>query len=305
MSLSNQEDFYVDWRRAMDNAVFIGCGVDWNRATIDSELLPWKRDGIDILRAVRLLAGDSAVGGRAKSFSNSGYSGLALGCATLGYRGDSAWVELRSAGADKLWAYDWYDMAHCTRIDLSLDMLVPFEFYRLGETIMKGFEWFIANHKRNGKWKIPDYRRKQEGETVYIGSRNSDHFFRIYNKTVESGWNHPEGNIWRIEIQFQNPIANEVSHGLRRVGITQRKLFGQIRHYCESAGILTCDASGYRPLVGFRVDPIPTDNERSLTWLNRSVKGTVARLTKAGEYDKVERALGLYGLDTRSESEVL
>ncbi len=297
----NDAECYEIWRDTFDRASFVGCGIDWNRVTIDAERLPWGRDGVGIVRGVRVLAGDSARGNRPKSFSNSGYSGIALGNATLGYRGDSAWVELRSDGADRLWRSDWYDLAHCTRLDARIDLLVKSPVQYLGDCIMRGYEWYTANTKKNGRWKVPSYTRKGRGETVYIGSRESDYFIRLYNKSVESGWNHPDGDIWRIEIQWNNPIANEVSHGIRRMGYTDRKLHGVVTQWCERAGVLSGNRYGYKSLVQFEAPRIDTDSERSLSWLSRSVRGTVKRLTADGQYDKVEKALGLYGLDTRND----
>lgn len=153
--------------------------------------------------------------------------------------------------------------------------------------------------KKNGRWKVPYYQRKGRGETVYIGSRESDYFIRIYNKSVESGWQHPDGDIWRIEVQWGNPIANEVSHGIRGMGFTDRKLFGVVAEWCERAGVLFGPRWGYKPLVRFEAPRSDTDNQRSIEWLKRGVRSTVARLTRDGEYDKVEEALGLYGLDSR------
>lgn len=304
MTSNSGKYHYERWLELFSDAVFMGCGIDWNRITIDAGYLPWARDGVGIVCGVRKLAGTTASGNRIKPFSNSGYSGVCLGRATLGFRKDSAWVEYRSDGAHELWDYNWYDFGHCTRLDGRIDLLVRDHVDYLGESIIKGFEWYSANTKRNGKWKIPSYQRKGRGETVYIGSRESDYFIRIYNKSVESGWNHPDGDIWRMEVQWNNPIANEVSHGIRRMGYTDRKAYGVIAEWCQRAGLVVGPRYGYKSLVQFEVPRIDTDNERAISWLGRSVKKTVARLTGEGLYDKVEEALGLYGLDVRKESEV-
>lgn len=301
MNLMQQGKEYERWCSAFGNSVVLGSGVDWNRCTVDASLLPWKRDGVGILRGVRDLAGASSRGNRAKSFSNSGYSGLALGDATIGFRLDSAWIEKHGDNADELWNHSWYDMAHCTRIDLRFDLLVKGEWDLLGHSIEQGYQYITRTYKRNGKWKKSRYVREGRGETVYIGSRESSHFCRIYNKSAESGWVHPDGDIWRVEWQFNTPLANEVSHELRRRNYNDEQLFVFIAGYCETNGIPVSFGFGGERMDRVRVPGVDTDNSRSLAWLNRSVRGTVRRLTQEGLYDSVEKSLGLLGLDARQD----
>lgn len=304
MSLMSLEQHYNRAADAFANALVVGYGVDWNRVTVDANLLQYKRDGVGMLRGVRDLAGDSGRGNKPKSFSNSGYSGLALGAATIGYRKDSAWVELRSNGADRLWDFDWYDYSHCTRIDLRVDVVVVGDFELLGESLVKGYEYLASTYKRNGGWKIPSYVRRGKGETVYVGSRESSHFCRVYNKTVEGGYKSDLGDVWRFEWQFNNPLANEVSHGLRRRAERERVAFDTVMEYNKDNGLPT--SFGFTPvfLGRFTAPRVDTDNQRSHEWLRRTVAPTVRRLTREGEYAKLEQSLGLLGLDIRQESEL-
>lgn len=304
MHIISNEKHYNRAADAFANALVVDYGVDWNRVTVDANLLQYKRDGVGILRGVRDLAGSDARGNKPKSFANSGYSGLALGSATLGFRKDSAWVELRSSGAERLWAYEWYDYAHCTRVDLRVDVVVVGDYPLLGESLVKGYEYLASTYKRNGGWKLPSYVRKGLGETVYIGSRESSHFCRVYNKTVEGGYKSDLGDVWRFEWQFNNPLANEVSHGLRGRNDSGRGAFDTVMEYNKDNGLPT--SFGFNPeyLGRFHATRVDTDNQRSHEWLKRTVAPTIRRLTREGEYAKVEQSLGLLGLDTRQESEL-
>jgi hypothetical protein len=45
-----------------------------------------------------------------------------------------------------------------------------------------------------------------EGQTLYINSRSSDNFCRIYDKGVEAKWC-PSGLMWRYEVEFKRKVA--------------------------------------------------------------------------------------------------
>jgi hypothetical protein len=56
-----------------------------------------------------------------------------------------------------------------------------------------------------------------DGRTLYIGSRSSDRYIRIYDKTAESKGVYPERS-WRWEIEYKKPRAGMVAARLLRQG---------------------------------------------------------------------------------------
>lgn len=94
---------------------------------------------------------------------------------------------------------------HMTRIDIALDDRSPYftpsmlrEYIANGQIVSK-----FRSGRREDAFKIAD--NKPEGDTLYLGSRSSDTFLRIYDKQLEQNQKHPDQEIvdpW-IRWEFQ------------------------------------------------------------------------------------------------------
>lgn len=82
-----------------------------------------------------------------------------------------------------------------------------------GEAVYKSLEQGIGggNTRTFGRIVSNDH-----GDTIYIGSRQSERFIRVYNKAAQTGdftipW-------WRMEIETKGDVARLVSDGIRQTG---------------------------------------------------------------------------------------
>lgn len=84
---------------------------------------------------------------------------------------------------------------HITRIDIACDMeteVAPLEF---------------ADVRGSKRFKSGGYKRSESGETVYVGSKSSDRYARIYRYNSP----HPRSHLLRCEMVFRAEQAREVA----------------------------------------------------------------------------------------------
>lgn len=76
---------------------------------------------------------------------------------------------------------DGGEQAHFRRIDLCFDVIMKRSAWR--SYLAKCFAYSMENQRQRKKFLL---QGSGEAMTVYIGSRNSDRYFRVYNKTLQS-----------------------------------------------------------------------------------------------------------------------
>lgn len=76
---------------------------------------------------------------------------------------------------------DGGEQAHFRRIDLCFDVIMKRSAWR--SYLAKCFTYSMENQRQRKKFLL---QGSGEAMTVYIGSRNSDRYFRVYNKTLQS-----------------------------------------------------------------------------------------------------------------------
>ena len=76
---------------------------------------------------------------------------------------------------------DGGEQAHFRRIDLCFDFIMKRSAWR--SYLAKCFTYSMENQRQRKKFFL---QGSGEAMTVYIGSRNSDRYFRVYNKTLQS-----------------------------------------------------------------------------------------------------------------------
>lgn len=129
-------------------------------------------------------------------------------CFTFSGRNLDEWRETEF-GVMALFAFAASRRAHFTRIDVAIDVLdddrasiaALVDSVRSGETRLKGKQHSV----------IQSVSRGMVGTTLYIGSRKSDKYIRVYDKAAEQGL---KGKNWtRIELEAKGDYA--ASLGMR------------------------------------------------------------------------------------------
>jgi len=140
-------------------------------------------------------------------------------------------------------------------------------------------------------------QNSRNGQTLYVGSRTSAQFGRVYDKGVESGYDEP-GRLWRYEVELKKPVSDTAARQLANWSNPEK---GQESHYQIVPFVFDWFLHrGVGPVfaregqndivteVGRRI----TSDEKKLEWLRTQVRPTIQYLLGKGQADKLAEALG-------------
>lgn len=141
----------------------------------------------------------------------------------------------------------------------------------------------------------------EEGGTLYVGSRESEKFGRLYDKGAELGQGMPSRLCWRYEVEFKRSCARSAAeivtcatHPIERI----KAVIGNVFDFFTRAGVecptLDERVVGY-PMVKYSVTTRSID--RTLNWLSCQVNPALLRLVEEGLQDHALEALGITGTD--------
>lgn len=293
--MDSKHKFMPCWERLE----YVGCHYDWVRMIIPSQHYPCSLEGIAMREELYKHAGETARGNRIKPFGVSGFKGFRLGRVAIAVRGDLIWLEYSGDSAGDAIKLPYFDYANITRLDTAVDLMMPEPRNELAEYMRDYYKWYRNTYPKQGGYPKYDFRDSESEQTLYIGSRDSWRFMRFYNKSAEQGWPLDVGQFWRIEVQHQKEKCNELSHGLQNRLSLARTPYDLVSDFMSNIGQpLLCGFSSQSVLWDSSDRP-SSDAERTLAWLKRQVRGSIAKLAREGYYDEAEHALGLYTLDTR------
>lgn len=131
-----------------------------------------------------------------------------------------------------------------------------------------------------------------DGDTVYVGSRSSALYIRIYDKWRESKLHDDWRYAWRFEAEVKEGVGAQYWEGPRNSLPSTAYWAAIVVSMARERGITLPVL-----LPGEMGDPqrIPrgeTDNEKRLRWLARQVAPTVEKLRASGVSDRlIARAL--------------
>jgi len=124
------------------------------------------------------------------------------------------------------------------------------------------------------------------GDTLYVGSRESGTFIRIYDKSDEYGLT--LGHVWRFEVEFKQDKAKVVAELLKNQGIA-------VAQDIVWTALRSRDIPS--PKVGQTVNlkarkVTMSSSDMKLAWLGRQVRPTVKFLASIGRLQEVYEQLG-------------
>lgn len=164
-----------------------------------------------------------------------------------------------------------------TRCDCAVDVF-------LYEKVI-GLPRLIKDHYK-GSSKVVLFE-SELGDTIYIGSRQSDAYLRIYDKSKSYGLD--LGRVYRWEVEYKgelvHPAVEKVRDGGRQA--IRELVFGEAHHKSVPSPIV----EGQR---GIKREKISVSSpEAKIAWLSRQVAPTVKWLNALGYDNQVREALNL------------
>lgn len=259
-------------------------GVDWLSCSAPRD----ERGDLLWETGTALLAAERGAGNREKPWRRFGLQGSLAGQVVLAFNAQHVFVQLSGERARTSWREPQMVASNTSRLDLQVTAKYdPSRTKTLSDTCYR----IATSHERNGRPATAAIiHNSQGGSTLYLGSRSSDRFGRLYDKGVESGTEKP-GVLWRWEVELKRAMAQLTAGELARVDVLEDEVAGLVEAHFERWGL--------HPIVlstGFDIlSPFPeqVSDSRTLAWLETGVRPAVQRLIRAGKAAEVYRALGI------------
>lgn len=269
-------------RKAKECSV-LDCGVDWFTVTTRVGL----RSRFAAAKAERLMKDWEKQGGERKPTNRLGFVGDRIDGLFYGMKGDSLMIIGSGEVARDNAAFFLGLAENVTRLDLAVTLRddrperdwTQIALHQVSDDgrVSGGF---LTTHRIAG---TPD------GKTLYIGSRSSDRFIRIYDKTAESSGAYP-ATSWRWEIEYKRPRSGIVATRLVKDGLSSRTVLEHCKatladlHIALPASTIGDGWVAHRP-------PRLTTAETRLKYAQRVVAPFLKNLVDSVGEDRVAQAL--------------
>lgn len=224
-----------------------------------------------------------------------GYVGFKVGSLRWGVREDSNIAILSGIDAYSNWGRFGRAATNCTRIDLAVTTTLVEKWPGLAEAY---YSW---HENGNGRPDVPNLgftliKNTDGGETIYVGSRKSQQFGRIYDKGAEQKQEALIGHQWRYEVEYKKPMAGPVLTALLRCEEGQdlpEKMRSTVHNWFAQRDCppVFKDAG---PMIEIETEARVTSDEVKLWWLSSQVCPSVKSLVERGRLEDVVKALGLW-----------
>lgn len=168
-----------------------------------------------------------------------------------------------------------------TRLDIAVDILLTEQVLLLPRKLKDTYL---------GKFPV-QLIESFTGDTLYVGSRESGMFIRIYDKSEEYAM--ALGLVWRFEVEFKYAKAQHIFELLKKdgVGIAADIVWTALRSREIPSPKIGQAVNLKARKVSF------STAELKLAWLGRQVRPTVDYLRMIGKEEEVYRQLGFEYLD--------
>lgn len=280
----------------VNNKGIVSVGVDYLRRTYERG----KQEGVAEHRAELLSSrqfGHGHTVGVPRDWWFVGYRGWVCGAVAFGRRDADCIVQVSGCLATSAVEF-LSEGINTSRIDLQLTVLVDDDVSSLIEAMTQAV--LEARKGREGRaFGVRRIASYGDGDTLYVGSRQSEQFGRIYDKGTESGGDYPKGSL-RFEVEYKGAWARRINALLMQAGCSGAVVAGLVRGFYEKRGL---DISLSGESLGIDLgDTIEVEgaHERSMRWLRSQVAPAIARLLREGvAVEAVVEALGL-GVEGRA-----
>lgn len=247
-------------------------GIDWLTCTFTSAFAH--------NHAKRLFLSQCGAAGHPKKWGYRGFNGHQSpdGAISLGWHPKMARGILVCKGsiANQVVKSSLDAPSQVSRLDLQVTHFLD---EPCGEYVVRMYEEI-----KNGRYKTTYITNDEGGQTLYIGSRQSEKFFRIYDAGARHGIG-PLGQAWRFELELKKPHAKDVFFELRAAikgGLPISHIIADtVRHEAFERGIEApwqqIGLNGHISLQSYK-----QGRDTRLTWLTTQVKPCLAKLLDQG-----------------------
>lgn len=264
--------------------------IDWLTATypLDAGI----ETNVSIAKAIRDELNHRRELVERKNWAWQGYTGESFNGICRGVRHDGRIVKVSGERAHGVIKRLPKDGMKCTRLDLAVTLwFTQDDPSRARREHVKAMGYREEKHKgRPYKIRLED--GTGDGDTLYIGSRSSASYGRLYDKGRET-LQQEFATAWRWEVEFKEEAAAHIGIVLARYNYSPINIAATVQKWFDGRGVsLPLDVGGVQAIEAPK-EKHTSDDERRLTWLTTHVQPTVQRLIDTVGRDAVLLALGL------------
>lgn len=274
----------------LDQHTIVEAGIDYLAMTLSATAHGYESWAASARDAIALMAEHGNV---PRVGSSRGYDGVWCGGGFVGEKEDEGHLFIPGAWAGRLWGQTYHNRAHYSRLDLQVTVRYSVFDPTLSRKALRDATAINDERPLKQRRKLKIIEDSEGGSTLYIGSRKSEHFCRLYNKMAASDDPTYE-NCWRFEVELHNDSATQAATYLYEGSRSQpRAVSSTVWHYFVERGVLTpwpreSEENAVLPRTAPR-----SDIERKIAWLSEQVSPTVRLLMERVPANMVLEALGI------------
>lgn len=273
----------------MNNTELIESRVDYLTATCLTDSL---HEGQSFDRALEfaydMVETEHRKGNDKKLWKSESFEGFRSGQICVGRNERGLLFRLSGALAAEHWRTVYRDASNVSRIDCAATVRLTDRWRDLSQ--VHHLEALDYQREHSPKLRVTRIDGGKHGNTLNVGSRSSNAYARIYDKSAESGLEQYE-DCWRYELEAKKAYALQVA---MRLGSEERDGLGP-----AAIAFGWLHRHGVRPpsigrLYGITM-PVTaeSDDSRRLNWLMSTIKPGVQSLIARGKLTEVLNALGM------------
>lgn len=244
------------------------------------------REASDVLvkRLYDAIGEDYLIGQRRTPWRFKGYHGQSLEGCRYGLRGDEAIVILSGNTAGRLWSEITPVATNVTRLDLAVTLAL-----KSSDEAFAINQYHALRAGTNGLTNSLVVNTRG-GSTLYVGSRQSRFYGRLYDKGAEQGGQ--KGKVWRWEVEVKKPVSKLVVAQLLKEKDPAAYIVEYVSNWFLTRGV-ECVTISTNLVSVMEISSTVQSPEKTLLWLTTQVKPSVQRLLIDGRRKEVIEALGL------------
>lgn len=272
------------YRSQCDDFEVVACGVDWLTCTGKNGFASWELE--KIADAEIRIAREERLPMRTQS--RIGFDGTALDHLFFGRREHDVMLQASGPDADRIAFLAVPHATNVSRLDLQVTV-----WTEGSEVALASDAWDRLKTLPNGRGRPRSFSlivNHPMGQTLYVGSRSSDNFGRLYDKGVESKLG-PAGLLWRYEVELKRDPAQRTAEDYVRSEQPAAYATAQVHSWMTERGVQPRFPSEWAGAN--RQGLIPRTSNDVLRWFNDSVSITVDRAIKRHGLSVVLESLGL------------
>lgn len=239
-------------------------------------------------RANKLMLQEAQADCLPSSFQLHGYTGVRCGNVQVARSVDRLWVTLIGEIADRHWRAFQVAGITPTRIDFQITATMESAYPQYAAHQYKKLLEDGGNH---AKRKITFIQSAGSGATLYLGSRKSERFGRLYDRGIKAK-SAGAGQVWRWEVEFKKGAAQTALECLEKLSDCGTMVWMAVEAWFSERGVSVPPAPHT-----FVMPPTASKREGTaedkLQWLSSQVAPSVKKLCDAGKRTDVLKALNL------------